>query len=137
MQDATRKFEDLGIDAMTGVQLMDKLDINPDELGDPIRFSRFQEVIKFFKEYPPETQELLINRAIVGKNVDKLKHIYEYMWLLKNKNMEEKMLEDLEKEKSAIETLGDEFALQDVLNRTKELELKHKTTLEDIALYTR
>lgn len=96
-------FQDLGIDAIRGVQLIDQLDINTAELASPQRFTRLKEIIEYFKQFPEDTQRFLINKAVRGKQVDKLNHVYEYTTILKEKGKFESMLSKIEAEKSALD----------------------------------
>jgi hypothetical protein len=96
------KFNELGVDAVSGVNLMEWLGISPIDLSDTARFLKFKDVIDYFKQFPPDTQRYLIKRAVNNKNVDKLNHVFEYSELLKNKRAVEEALEKLKVEGSAL-----------------------------------
>lgn len=91
--DIERQFEDLGVDAITGVKLMQLTGISPDDFIDPIRFLRFKDVINFFKDIPDK--EYLINRVLLGKVVDKLDHLWGYTQLLQQRATTENHIKEL------------------------------------------
>jgi hypothetical protein len=95
-------LNDLGIDAVTGVELMDWLGISTFDLSDPQRFSKLSSVIEYLKDFPTDTQRYLVKRAVNNKNVDKLQHVWEYTGLLKNKRAVEEALEKIKVEGSAL-----------------------------------
>ncbi len=130
-----RAFEDLGIDAVTGVSVMEMLGVSTDELSIPQRFSRLKEVINYFKQFPEDTQRFLIRKATAGKLVDKLDHLYEYTHLLQRKSHYEETLKGLDKERSAIETTGDEVLLRDVAQRSLDNSQQLDFIKQEIGIY--
>lgn len=128
-------FGDLGVDAITGVELMDFLDLTADELQDPRRFSQLQQVISFFKQFPTDTQRFLIKKVTTGKMVDKLKHVLEYTRLLSKKSALENELDAVEKERSAIEASGDPIALQQISFKANDIERMLTGTNDEIRIY--
>lgn len=113
-------FNDLGIDALTGVELMDWLNISQIDLNDPSRFARLHQVIDYFKQFPKDTQRFLIVRATNGKNVDKLNHVWEYSQLLGRRKSMEDMLTSIEKERSVLGLTPDPLILASVDKRSLE-----------------
>lgn len=81
--DIERKFEDLGVDAITGVNLMRLLNLGPDDFIDPTRFERFHDVIKYFKDMPDVNY--IVTKLAVGKPVDRLDHVWGYVELARQK----------------------------------------------------
>ena len=120
MKNIESAFNELGIDAVVGTELMDWLGVSAIDLGDPQRFSKFQSVIGYFKQFPVDTQRFIIRKAVNGKNVDKLQHIWEYSELLKNKKAVEESLEKIKVEASAVGTSGD--AVLRMANAEREIE---------------
>ena len=102
MSNPESTFNELGIDVITGVELMEALNLSVDEIGFPQRFHRLQEVVGYLKQFPLDTQRYLIKKACYGKNVDKLDHMFEYTNLLKNKFELENTMKEIEVEKSAV-----------------------------------
>ena len=130
-----RVFEDLGIDAITGVEIMDQLSIVPDELQSPRRFAQLKEVINYLKQFPQDTQRFLINKATRGKLVDKLQHLHEYTHLLTRKSFYEQELEKLSKERSAVEQAGDPILLKDIATRDMANREQLNFIQEEIGIY--
>lgn len=114
MIDTEAAFNGLGIDAVTGVELMDWLGLTPVDLGNPSRFSRLQQVIDYLKQFPEDTQRYLVTRATKGKMVDKLNHMWEYTQILKNKEYVQKLIDATKKEKEALGENADPFMLDGV-----------------------
>jgi hypothetical protein len=109
-------FQDLGVNALTGVNLLEWLDVAPEELAFPQRFSKLQAVIEFLNPFPEDTQRFLINKATLGKQVDKLEHMFEYTALLQRKYGYEQSLKKIEHEKSVLgfdPSLMDEVQLRE------------------------
>ena len=82
-------FDGMGVDAITGVKLMDWLGVTAEELQVPQRFHRLQDIVQFLKQFPEDTQRFLISKSTRGKLVDKLDHFFEYTSLLKEKQAKE------------------------------------------------
>lgn len=133
--DIERKFNDLNIDAITGVRLLELLDLSADELALPQRFNQFKDVISYLKQFPEDTQRFIVNKSTRSKAVDKLSHIFEYINILKEKEYTEGLFENTKKEKSVLETSTDEFEKQEVEDRYKELETKINTLKDELFLY--
>lgn len=117
------KFNELGIDAISGVNLMEWLGVSSFDLGDPVRFTKFKDIIGYMKQFPVDTQRYLVRRAVNNKNVDKLNHVFEYTELLKNKKAIEEALERISAEASALGPDSDPVLR--IANGHKELEAKH------------
>lgn len=130
---AERAFQDLGIDAVTGVELMDQLQISVDELQSPRRFSMLKEVINYFKNYSPDAQRFLISKATNGKMVDKLDHVFAYTKLLESKARYETELTQAEKEREAV--TGDEILSQNAALKELELRKKVEFVKEEISIF--
>lgn len=105
--DIERQFEDLGVDAITGIELMRQLNINPTDFIDTARFMRFKDVIDYFKDIPDRSY--LFNKITIGKNVDKLDHVWGYTQLAQQKNSLKSNIESDTKRLQTIEDLGDEM----------------------------
>ena len=72
-------FSDLGIDAITGTEIMRLTGITPVDFTDPARYQRFKEVCAHLKNI--EDKQFYISRITTGKNVDKLDHLWGYVEL--------------------------------------------------------
>lgn len=97
------KFKDLGINAILGSDIMWKLGISEDELKIPGNFEKMKDVIEFLKEIPTEEISRTLSRVTVGKNVDKLDHMWQYSMLSKQRMDLRKQLNSLEDEISYYE----------------------------------
>lgn len=129
------KINDLGVNAITGVRLLELLDISTDELQIPQRFSKIQDIIKFLSQYSEDTQQFLINKATRGKQVDKLQHFHEYIHLLKKKAEINDILDKVLDEKNIIEATGDTNKLQEIANKEVELRMQSDNIGAEIRLY--
>lgn len=132
-----RSFEDLGIDAVTGVRLMDVLNVSPHELALPQRFSRLSTIIDYLKLFSEDTQRFLINKATRGKPIDKLDHMFEYVDLLKQKTHYDQVLEDAKAKVSALEMSGDSSELSQAQVDKEVAEQSLRAICEEIILYER
>lgn len=128
-------FRGLGLDAVTGVKLLDWLDLSTDELQIPQRFSKLQAVIGFLKDVPEDTQRFLIAKATRGKMVDKLDHMYEYTGLLNEKKMHEDKLGEIDKERSILELSNEPELVIDAAKRSMDVRGNLDKIKEEIYLY--
>lgn len=103
--DIGQRFQDMGIDAITGVELMKSLGLSSDDFIDPARFERFKDVIDYFKNLPD--RNYILNRLVVGKNVDKLDHIWGYTELSRQKEILKEKINSQVIKLDALNTLGD------------------------------
>lgn len=97
------KFNDLGVDAIVGSDLMYKVGITQDDLLDPQAFEKMRDIIQFLKELPPEQRSHMMNKVLTGKNVDKLSHMWGYVELSKKASTKMKELDLLKEELSYYE----------------------------------
>lgn len=95
-------FNELGLDAITATQLMDWLSLSTADIQDPKRFHELRATADYLKQFPLDTQRFLIQRATNGKMVDKLKQMFEYTQLLKNRDAIKSNLEKIQSEKQAL-----------------------------------
>lgn len=119
--DIESKFNDLGVDALTGIQLMKSLNLSPSDFIDEARFLRFKDIIDFFKNIPD--REYILNKITVGKNVDKLDHTWSYVQLLGQKD---RLKNEVEKNLLKLDTMNllgedDSFLKQNLSESKVEL----------------
>lgn len=131
---AQDSFSDLNIDAVTGTSLMNLLGLSTYDLSNPQRFSKFRSVIDFFKQFPEDTRKFLITRATLGKNVDKLDHVFEYSQLLDSKINLEKQIEDFKNEVSVL-NISDPLVMIENEHKSSELDLSLKQLQSRIEVY--
>lgn len=121
--DIERQFEDLGVDAITGVQLMRSLGLNGDDFLDGARFMQFKDVIDYFKDIPD--RDYLFNKILVGKPVDRLQHIWGYSQLAQQKNKLKTQMEIENKKLGLLSTMGDENEML----KQREIIIKYQSDL--------
>lgn len=97
------KFNDLGVDAIVGSDLMYRVGITEQDLRIPGNFEKLKDVISYLKELPPEERSLMMTKLLTGKNVDKLDHMWGYISLSKKYNEQKKALDLLNQELSYYE----------------------------------
>ena len=75
-------LQDLKLDPILSTEILDYLGIHPDEIHDNRRFTKLQEVVKFFTNV--ENRRFVINKLMNGKpGIDKLDHVWQYVTLRK------------------------------------------------------
>ena len=94
-------FKDLGVDAITGTELMELLSLTPDDFMSPQRFEKFKNVIKYIQNVP-DKEYFLKKITMKGLGDDKLQKVWEYCELAKKKEEIEKMKSDLDAEKNVV-----------------------------------
>ena len=97
------KFNDMGIDAITGTEVMALAGVSQYEAKNPIVFEKLKDVISYMKTVPPDQRSFFMNRVVAGKNVDKLDHLWGYVELNKRRDSKMKELEMLKEELSFYE----------------------------------
>lgn len=97
------KFNDLGVDAIVGADLMYKIGITQDDLLDPQAFEKMKDVIHYLKQLPPEQRSIMTNRVLTGKNINKLDHMWGYVELSKKAQAKMQELDLLKEELSYYE----------------------------------
>mgnify|MGYP007071589672 CR=1 FL=1 len=90
------KFQDLGVDAIVGSEVMQLTGVTPDDLQDAMIFSRVKDVMDYVKKLPNRGH--FISKALIGKNVDKLSHLWGYVELHKRKEEALKGLKEIDEE---------------------------------------
>ena len=137
MGNIEQNFEDLGVDAITGVNLMRLTGITPDDFLDPISFMKFQDVIKYFKNVP--NTEYIINKITIGKPVDKLNHIWGFVQMEQQKQHLLKLNEELKKETEHINQFEpeNEIAKEMLAQKSLSLSMDLKQIEEQIDAYSK
>jgi len=97
------KFNDLGVDAVIGGDLMYKVGITEEDLRYPANFEKMKDVIAFLKGMPKEERDFFADRILAGKNVDKLDYLWNYIELTKKSEQKKTEFENLKKLISAYE----------------------------------
>ena len=85
------KFNDLGVDAIVGSDLMYRVGLTEQDLVLP------------GKELPPEQRSHMMSKVLTGKNVNKLEHLWGYVELTKKSLSKKKELDLLNEELSFYE----------------------------------
>lgn len=127
-------FNDLSVNAIVATNFMDLLGLNTMDFHDPVRFSRFQQVVQYLKQFPDDTQRFLITKSTRGKPVDKLDQVFEYTNLLKQKYSQEQTLDDLKKQILVLEVTGDP-KLNMIQLQKEEMDKQIDMTLLEIGIY--
>lgn len=94
-------FDELGVDAMTGSEIMGLLGLQGYQLADPITFGKISEVVNYLKNIPDRS--FFVNRITAGKPVDKLNHVWSYIQVLGKKDHLVQELKKVEEEQSIYE----------------------------------
>jgi len=131
------KFNELGVDAVTGVQLMDWMSLSQFDIADPQRFTRLQEIIDYLKKFPSDTQRFLVRKVTGTKNVDKLQLMWEYTSLLRKKESYEKEIGEIRSEGTAIGQKGDPILLKNLAEREIAARKSLSDISDEIAIYER
>lgn len=132
--DAERNFEDLGVDAIVGTELMLKLGVSNMDLIDPARFMRFQDVVKYLKDVPQ--RDFIINKITASKMVDKLDHVWGYVQLLNQRSQLEKSIQDKNEELDKIRFVeGLETSIAEYQTSIEESMSQLNLTIDQMASY--
>ena len=119
-------FNDLGVNAIKASEMLDMFGLSVEELNIPQVFTKLQSVIGYLSQFPEDTQRFLINKATRGKMIDKLGHMFEYSMILKEKEANEKLLEQKTKEISALGMLDSSFLQEEKKGIEVKLNLLHE-----------
>lgn len=92
------KLNDLGLGTFLGVDIINTVGVMPESLDNPAVFEKIKDIADYLKTVPPEHRSYFMNRVTVGKNVDKLDHLWGYVELNKQKDSKMKELERLKEE---------------------------------------
>jgi hypothetical protein len=132
--DIETAFNDLGVDAIVGSRLMGMLGLYTSDFIDPARFMRFKEIIDFFKPIPE--MEYMVNRITIGKNVDKLDHVWGYTQLSKRRDDLRKHEEETKAKLDTVKDLSDEpFKVKEIENELLKYQSDLKITNDEIYAY--
>ena len=97
------KFNDMGIDAMTGTEIMSLTGLSAFDVKNPAIFEKLKDSISYIKTLPPDQRSFFINKVVAGKNVNKLDHLWGYVELNKKRDVKMKEMEQLKEEISFYE----------------------------------
>lgn len=135
MVNAETIFNDLGINALVASEMLGMFDLTVDDLNIPETFTKLQSVINYINKFPEDTQRFLINKATRGKNVDKLDHMFRYTLILKDKEINEKLLDNTSKEISAISNGGDIKKVTELQTKKSVIETNIKLLNEEMEIF--
>lgn len=96
------KLNDLG-GVFVGVDIMSATGVSPEAMDNPVIFQRVKDIADYLKTVPPEHRSYFMNKVTVGKNVDKLDHLWGYVELNKQRDVKMKELDKLKEELSFYE----------------------------------
>lgn len=97
------KFNDLGVDAIVGADIMYKVGVTQDDLRIPGNFEKMKDVISYLKTLPPEQRSLVTSKVLAWKDSNKLDHMWAYTNLSKQFDEKSKELARLKEELSYYE----------------------------------
>ena len=92
------KFNDMGIDAFTGSQIMNLSGVSSSDIKNPAIFQKLFDVVNYVKTVPLEHRSHFMNKVVAGKNIDKLDHLWGYVELNKRRDSKMKELDQLKEE---------------------------------------
>ena len=97
------KFNDMGVDAWTGSEIMRMSGVSTSDIKSPPVFNKLMDIVQYVKDMPAEHRSFFMNKVTAGKNVDKLEHLWGYVELNKRKDTKMKELDSLKEELSFYE----------------------------------
>lgn len=89
-------FEDLGVDAITGTEIMSYAGVSPDEIQDPVRFERLRDIIDYVKKLPD--RRYFVSKVTAGRDGERLDHLWGYVELHKQRESKLSEIKKLEEE---------------------------------------
>jgi len=92
------KFNDMGVDAFTGSEIMRMAGVSTSDIQSPPIFQKLIDITSYIKTIPPEHRSFFMNKVTAGKNVDKLDHLWGYVELNKRRDSKMKELDSLKTE---------------------------------------
>ena len=72
-------FETLNTDPITGSEILVLLQVGEDDFSNPQRIRQLQDILAFMDGIPDK--QFFINKAVGGKDVDKVDHVWELVGL--------------------------------------------------------
>lgn len=94
------KFNDLGVDAIIGSDLMYRVGLTEQDLVLPGNFEKMRDIVSFLKELPPEQRSHMMSKVLTGKTTGKLDSLWGYVELTKKQIAKRKELDLLNEELS-------------------------------------
>lgn len=92
------KFNDLGVDAIIGSDIMYSLSISEQEIKNPATFEKLRDVIGYLKDIPVQERSYFMNEVIANKSSGKLEHLFNYIQVYKEYDAHKKQLDQLKRE---------------------------------------
>jgi len=96
MEQYTERESEIGFDTIEGAEIMMMAGITSDDLAIPQRLEKVKDVVDFFKGH--EDKGYLIKKLLMGKAVDSVDHLHEYVGLRRAFNQQITDLRSLEQE---------------------------------------
>lgn len=96
-----RDFEDAGVDAIKGTEIMEILRLSPEDLSIPKNFQQFREVLSFIKGF--SDYRYVLNKITKGNVEDKLHHAWMYTKVAKEHQDKIQQRKDLEGKIASLE----------------------------------
>lgn len=90
------EFSELQVDPLVGAEVMTALDVHPEDLQDARTFNKLHDILEYVKNIPD--RGFFINKALAGKNVNRLDHLAGLVQLHKQLDSKKKELETLEEQ---------------------------------------
>lgn len=92
------KFNDLGVDAIVGADIMYSLGIHEQEIKNPLAFEKLKDVISYIKDIPPQDRSFFMSEVLANKSSGKLDHLFNYIQVHKKYELKKMELESVKKE---------------------------------------
>jgi hypothetical protein len=92
------KFNDMGVDAFTGSEIMNLAGVSFTDVKNPVVFEKLHDIVKYIKTIPPEQRSYFMNKVIAGKSVNKLDHLFGYVKLNEQRDIKRNELKMLDEE---------------------------------------
>lgn len=92
------KFNDLGVDALLGSQVMQTLGAHQQDLQNAVTFEKIKGIIQYLKPMSPETRQFFVSEVLVGKNVNRIDHLHNYIQVHKKYELRKMEMDELKKE---------------------------------------
>ena len=126
-------FNDLGVDAVRGTEIMSLLDLGIDDISIPTNFSKFKEILSFVKTF--DNYRYVIQKITRGKNVDKLSHCFDYVNLMKQRDDMKIKYDDTAKHIDNLSKIGDENEKRAVTQRFIDMKKTINSLEEEMYLF--
>jgi hypothetical protein len=132
-------FRELQVDPIEGTEIMSLIGADVTQLSNPGKFNKIREIINYFQG--KQDKQYVISKLTLGKNVDKINFLFEYIGLRKQYEAKMNEMASLKSPDELINSVPDEKdreQLKSILGTSNLADIKTRELAqlqEQLALY--